>query len=88
MNIWFHSTILATSLVATVAVGLASAAIYTEGNAPIAAKTDRLPVTSAAAPADYVTVETRGHGVSILERVPVEAISALESVPAEEILSN
>ncbi|HMN86810.1 MAG TPA: hypothetical protein PKA74_12575 [Bauldia sp.] len=88
MNIWFHSTILATSLVATVAVGLASAAIYTEGNAPIAPKTDRLPVTAAAAPADYVTVETRGHGVSVLERVPVEAVSALETVPAGDPISN
>jgi len=72
MTIWFHTTILATSLVATLAVGLASAAILTEASTGAAPKTDRLPVTASVAPSDYLTVETRGNGVSVLARVPVE----------------
>lgn len=68
MSLWFHSTILATSIAATVAVGLASASIYSDVSAP-AAKADRLPVASAAD--GYVTVETRHDGVSVLNRVPL-----------------
>jgi hypothetical protein len=69
MTFWFHSTILATSLAATVAVGLASAAMHDSTSEPIAAKTDRLPLVADAATA-YVTVEARYDGVSVLSRVP------------------
>ena len=69
MSLWFQSTILATSLAATVAVGLASAAIYNES--PVtAAKTDRLPIAETPHSA-YLTVETRQNGVSVLNRVPL-----------------
>ena len=71
MTVWFHTTILATCVAATVAVGLASAAIY-EGNADrLAVKSDRLPMT-AAANLDTVTVETRSDGVSVLSRMPID----------------
>jgi hypothetical protein len=66
MSLWFHSTILATSLAATVAVGLASAAIYKE-LPDTAAKADRLPI-AATTDGSYMTIETREDGVSVLER--------------------
>ena len=70
MTVWFHSTIIATGLAATVAVGIAGAAVYNRFDVPVAPKADRLPV---AAPASktYVTLETRAKGVSVLSRVPV-----------------
>ena len=70
MTLWFHSTILATSVAATLAVGIASAAILVDVQADAAApKADRLPTVAASE--RYVTVETREAGVSILEKVPV-----------------
>ncbi len=72
MTLKLHSTILATSLAATLAVGFASAAIITDHQHVAAAKGDRLPIVATAAPAaDYVTVETRYDGMSELTRVPV-----------------
>ena len=68
MHSLFHTTILATTLVATLAVGIASAAILVNSNERAAAKADRLPV---AASTSYVTVETRGDKLSILARMPV-----------------
>jgi hypothetical protein len=67
MTLWFHSTILATSAAATLAVGIASAAIYADAQHLAAPKADRLPVL--ADNHSYVTVETRQDGVSILNRV-------------------
>ncbi len=64
----FHSTILATTLAATVAVGLASASIYTGSQDAPAVKADRLPVIADAS--GYLTIETRHDGVSVLKRVP------------------
>ncbi len=73
MSLWFHSTILATSLAATVAVGLASAAIY-EPPVTVAQKGDRLAVS--AAEDSYLTFETRKEdGVSVLNRVPVSDVN-------------
>jgi hypothetical protein len=69
MSLWFHSTILATSLAATVAVGLASAAIYKE-TPGTAAKADRLPIATSV-DSSFTTVETRQDGVSVLNRVPL-----------------
>ena len=66
---WFHTTILATALAATVAVGLASASMYINANTA-AAKADRLPVVADAN--SYVTVETRGDGVSVLKRIQID----------------
>jgi hypothetical protein len=66
---WFHSAILATTLVATVAVGVASASLLLNGSQP-APKGDRLPVIADSS--GYVTIETRGDGVSILKRVQVD----------------
>ncbi len=65
---WFHTTILATVLAATAAVGIASAALYINANTP-APKADRLPVVADAS--NYLTVETRENGTSILHRVQV-----------------
>jgi hypothetical protein len=61
-----HSAVLASSLVATAAIGLASAAIYTGAANPAAVKADRLPVV---ADGNYYTIETRTDGVSVLSRV-------------------
>jgi hypothetical protein len=72
MTIWLHSTILATSLAATVAVGLASAAIYAESRS-VAAKADRVPVV--ARPGTYLTVETRQEHGSVLSRLPVTGMN-------------
>lgn len=66
---WFHSTILATTLVATVAVGFASASLLMNVD-HAAPKADRLPVV--ADTTSYVTVETRHEGVSVLNRIQVD----------------
>lgn len=65
-----HSSIIATSLAATIAVGLAGASIYADTEAEIAEKADRL-VTLADADQSYLTVETRQDGVSVMTRVPI-----------------
>ena len=69
MASWIHTTIIATTLAATAAVGIASASIYITGNTP-APKADRLPVVADAN--GYVTIETRHDGVSVLKRVRVQ----------------
>ena len=72
MTLKLHSTILATSLAATLAVGFASAAIVADHHEAAAAKGDRLPIVATVTPAaDYVTVETRHDGVSELQRIPL-----------------
>lgn len=73
MTIWLHSTVIATCVAATIAVGIASAAKYEAGVAP---KGDLLPVTSAepATAGQFVTVEERGDGVSVLARIPAETL--------------
>jgi len=70
MTLWFHSTILANSLAACVAVGFASASIYTEVGTEAAAKTDRLPL-SGTTDKNFVTVEIREDGLSVLNRMPI-----------------
>jgi hypothetical protein len=74
MTLWFHSTILATSLAATVAVGLASAAIYQDAVVNLGKKSDKLTVT-ATAETPYITIETRKDGVSVLRRVPATELN-------------
>ena len=76
MTIWFHSTILATGLAATVAVGIAGAAVYNSLDMPVGAKADRLPLVKLDAGKSFVTVETRGDGVSVLNRLPVTVQAA------------
>ena len=76
MTIWFHSTILATGLAATVAVGIAGAAVYNGIDIPVAPKGDRLPVAAPQIATTYVTVETRSNGVSVLSRLPVTVQAA------------
>ena len=71
MGIRIHSLILATSFAATLAVGIASAAVFTGLDRGVAPKGDRLPVVETTASVDYVTVETREPGTSVLNRVPV-----------------
>jgi hypothetical protein len=70
MTPWIHSAVLATSLAATAAIGIASAAIYVDQPAQPVAKADRLPVM-AEANGTYLTIETRKDGVSVLSRVQV-----------------
>jgi hypothetical protein len=74
MTIWLHTTVIATCVAATIAVGIASAAKYEAGGA--APKGDLLPVVSSeTAPAgQFVTVEERGDGVSVLARIPAETV--------------
>ena len=67
MGIRIHSLILATSLVATVAVGIASASVFDGAmQKGVAPKGDRLPVATVATDVDYVTVETRQPGRQIV----------------------
>jgi hypothetical protein len=74
MTIWLHTTILATSLAATIAIGIASAAKY-DAATSVAPKADMLPVSTEAALAPgYVTVEERGDGVSVLARIPAATL--------------
>ena len=65
----FQTAILATSLAATVAVGIASASIDLGDQRKPAAKTDRLPVVAEAN--GYVTIETCTDGLSVLKRIPI-----------------
>ena len=62
------SAILATTVVATLAVGVAGASFLKATDA--APKADRLPIVAANANS-YVTVETRNNGVSVLNRIQV-----------------
>lgn len=74
MTIWLHTTILATSLAATIAIGIASAAKY-DAAGSTAPKADMLPVAAATAREDgYVTVEERRDGMSVLARIPADAL--------------
>ena len=64
------SAILATTVVATLAVGVASASFLNAHDAT--PKGDRLPIVATNNDNNYVTVETRpDNGVSILTRVQV-----------------
>jgi len=69
MTMWFRTAILATGLAVAFGIGLASAAIHQSVAMPIAAKSDRLPIV-ADPRGDYVTIETRSDGVSVLNRLP------------------
>ncbi|MCP4385369.1 MAG: hypothetical protein GY798_28815 [Hyphomicrobiales bacterium] len=74
MNVWIHSTIAAMSLTAMVAVAAAGVSVYETAPEPAASKSDLLPLESRpqATPAhDYVTVEVRSQGRSILSRIAV-----------------
>ena len=71
MGIRIHSLILATSFAATLAVGIASAAVFDGLGHGVAPKGDRLPTAEVAANVDYVTVETREPGTSVLNRLTV-----------------
>jgi len=75
MTIWLHTTILATSVAATLAVGFASAAKYETDR--VGQKADLLPLSAVAEPAvaEFVTVEERGDGVSVLARVPADSVA-------------
>lgn len=66
---WFHSLVLATTLVATVAVGVASASMLMASD-QAAPKADRLPILADSS--RYVTVETRGDKVSTLHKVQID----------------
>ena len=69
MASWFHASVLATGLAATVAVGIASASMLANTTG-VAAKGDRL--AAVVADKQYQTVETRAPGVSILTRIQVD----------------
>lgn len=70
MASWFHATILATGLAATVAAGFASASMLGNISTAVAAKGDRL--AAVVDTSRYQTVETRSPGVSVLTRVQVD----------------
>ena len=65
MASWFHAAVLATALVATVAVGLASAAMLS--NDATAPRGDRL--ATVVNTDNYQTIETRSADGSVLARV-------------------
>ncbi|MBZ9935486.1 hypothetical protein LB518_04230 [Mesorhizobium sp. BR1-1-16] len=70
MTTWFHMMILATCAVATIAVGVASAAVLNGSHAPLAKKQDRLMTVADATTGPEITIEQRTDGMSILTRVP------------------
>jgi len=70
MSLLLHSTIIATSLAATIAVGLASASSYANTETVISAKADRLPILANAGN-NYIIVETRRDGFSVMTRMPI-----------------
>lgn len=72
MTTRIHTIIVATCVAATIAVGIASAAKY-DAMTAVAPKADLLPVAGeGAADMNFVTVEERGDGVSILARMPAD----------------
>jgi hypothetical protein len=71
MTLWIHSAILAATVSAIAAVGIAGASF--DVAEPVAVKADRLPLVAAAD--TYLTVETRRDGVSVLNRIPVDSIN-------------
>jgi hypothetical protein len=70
MSVPFHSIVLATVVAATVAVGVASAALYVGADSQVSGKADRLPLFAGFASA-YVTFETSEDGGSLLNKVPL-----------------
>jgi hypothetical protein len=86
MSVWLHSTVLATTLAATAAVGVAGATYYSSGTYVPSEKSDRLVMSSGVCrvvdasariacdiPRKSVTLESRDEeaGVSVLTSVPV-----------------
>jgi len=71
MNRRFRTALLATGLASALGVGLASATIHQSTEIAVAAKSDRLTVV-ADPRGDYVAIETRSEGVSILNRLPLK----------------
>ena len=72
MTSWFHTIILATCAAATIAVGFASAAVYSERDVPAAKKADRLVVSTAdSTDARMIAVVDHQQGYSVITRVPV-----------------
>jgi hypothetical protein len=67
MSFWLHSTILATTLAASVAVG--GAALYDGINDPLVVESDRLPL--AGSPLSFVAVEAPKNGVSVRSNIPL-----------------
>jgi hypothetical protein len=72
MTTWFHTTILATCAAATIAVGFASAAVYTERDVPVGKKADRLTSAPVLDDANTITVVDSQDGVSVITRVPAQ----------------
>jgi hypothetical protein len=71
MSLKLHSTILATSLAATLAVGFAGAAMVVDHQTLAAPKSDRLPIVATVPAGDTITIEMRHDGVSDLQRIPL-----------------
>lgn len=77
MNIWMHSTIAATSLVATLAVAFVGITMIGSSDLKVSAKADRLPMASTVAvDTDFMTIESRGERLSVLSRIPVTTVAA------------
>lgn len=78
----FGTTVLAVALIASAAVGLSGAAVFSD-HEQASAKADRLAVetrcdvaalapTACPEPARYQVVEEHGNGISIITRMPVD----------------
>ena len=66
------SLILATTVVATIAVGVASASFLNNSSLGAAPKSDRLAVADAGSDGTYITLETRPDaGTSVLHKIQV-----------------
>jgi hypothetical protein len=66
MTLWLHSVIFATALAA--AAGVASAAYFSVTDS-VAIKSDRLVWVDQNAAPEYVTIEQRAPGISVLTRL-------------------
>jgi len=71
MTSWFHTSILATCAAATIAVGFASAAVYSDRDVPVGKKADRLASAVELSDARLTTVVDSQQGYSVITRVPV-----------------
>ena len=71
MRSFFRSSSLIATLIGTLVIGIGGAATNVSGNSFVSTKSDRLALAGTLG-ADFVTVETRVQGASLICRLPVE----------------
>ena len=71
MRSFFRSASLNATLIGTLVIGIGGAATNVRGDSFVSAKSDRLPLAGNVS-GDFVTVETRLQGASVLCRLPLK----------------